>query len=415
MSQLDGYRELYRLSTHVEDWRSDLGKWHRLSEVLFIMVVALIAGAQNAEDIFRFGEGNEAWLRQFLQLKHGIPKHDMYLRTLAAVPPVQFEALVRAWTAALCAPGVLTVDGKQIAFDGQSLRGSADRAAGNSAVHMVSAFLTEAGFTLGTLRVDDKSNEITAIPDLIRSLNLHGATISVDAMGCQREIAATAREAGAHYLLQAKDNQPTLLQNIKDSMVEATRRRRPGEAPAKLDRHKDVDKGHGRIETRVCILSRDLSGIEKLADWKDLTGIASVLRERTDAISHETSREISYYILSDPKATAESVGKMARNHWAIENGLHWSLDVVWGSDAHTLRDRTGAENLARLRRFCAGMVKRSVGWEMSARGIRMSCGWNPDNILRVLAGQVISSERRKVGPVKMRKAREAAARVTKKK
>ncbi len=416
MGELDGYRQLYSLSAQVDDWRSDLGKRHLLTEVMFIMVLAILAGAQNCEDIHYFAKENADWLRQFLTLKHGIPHHDMYLRTLAAVPPEQFEALVRAWAVALRAPGALSAAGSQVAFDGQTLRGSLDRASGQSAVHMVSAYLVEAGFTLGSKAVDAKGNEILAIPELMRTLNLKGATVTIDAMGCQREIAATAREVGAHYQLQVKENQPTLLQNIKDSMAEATRRRRPGEGVGpKLDRHKDVDKGHGRIETRVCVLSRDLSGIEKREDWEDLSGIASVARERTDVISGKTSQEISYYIVSDPTATARDVERLARGHWAIENGLHWSLDVVWGSDAHTIRERNAAQNMARLRRFCAGMVKASAGWGCSQRQVRNRCGWNPWNLLRLLRGDVFEKERTKVMPVKMRKAREAAARVAKKK
>jgi predicted transposase YbfD/YdcC len=410
MEELDGYLQLHALSAQVPDWRSDRGKRHSLTEVIFLIVVGLIAGAQNCEDIWRFALGNQSWFRQFLRLKHGTPHHDMYLRTLAAVPPEQFEALVRAWTAALRAPGTVEVHGHQVAFDGQTLRGSLERASGQSPVHMVSAYLVEAGFTLGSQAVDEKGNEIMAIPDLMRSLNLRGATVTIDAMGCQREIAATAREAGAHYQLQVKDNQPTLLRDIETSMLEATRRRRPGEAAAKLERHKEVDKGHGRIETRACILSRDLSGIERRDQWRDLTGIVSVLRERTDAISGKTSREISYYIVSDPAATARDVARLARGHWGIENGLHWSMDVVWGSDAHGLRDRTAAENMARLRRFCAGMVKSCVGRGFSQRGVRMSCGWQVNNLLRVLRGDVFEKERTKVMPVKMRKAQEAAAR-----
>lgn len=415
MDELDGYRQLYRLSSQIPDWRGDRGKRHLLTEVIFITVAALISGAQNCVDIHEFGRGCEPWLRQFLRLKHGIPHHDMYLRTLAAVPPEQFESLVRAWAAALLAPGALTVDGRQVAFDGQTLRGSLDRAAGQSPAHLVTAYLTAAGFTLGSLRVDDKSNEITAIPDLMRSLNLRGATVTVDAMGCQRDIAATAREGGAHYQLQVKENQPTLLQNIKDSLMEATRRRNPGKQPATVERHREVDKGHGRIETRTSVLLRDISGIEKRADWADLSAMASVLRERTDVISGKTSREISYYILSDPKVTARGVAGVARDHWGIENGLHWSMDVTWGSDAHTIRDLNAAENIARLRRFCASMVKASTGWGMSQRRVRLACGWNPNNILRVLRGDVLAHERTKVVPVKMRKAREAAARVAKKK
>lgn len=416
MNDLRGYDELYTLSAQIPDWRSDLGKRHLLTDVLFIMVAALIAGAQNCEDIYFFGVDGEEWFRQFLRLPHGIPHHDMYLRTLAAIRPEQFEALVRAWAAALDVSGAISVSGQQVAIDGQTLRGSLDRGSGQTAVHMVSAYLTEAGLTLGCQRVDAKTNEITAIPELMKSLQLRGATVTIDSMGCQREIAAVARDQGAHYQLQVKENQPTLLKNIKETMGEATRRRRPGEEPApKLDRHRDVDKGHGRIETRVCILSRDLSGIENAADWKDLSGIASVLRERTDVISGKTSQEISYYILSDPKVKARDVARLARGHWAIENGLHWTLDVVWGSDGHTLRERTAAENMARLRRFCAGMVKRSTGWGYSQRRVRLSCGWNPNKIIQVLRGDVLERKRTKVMPVKMRKAREAAAHVAKKK
>ncbi len=176
-----------------------------------------------------------------------------------------------------------------------------------------------------------------------------------------------------------------------------------------------MDKGHGRIETRACILSRDLSGIEKRDDWRDLSGIASVMRERTDAISGKTSQEISYYIVSDPKATARDVERLARGHWGIENGLHWSMDVVWGSDAHAIRERNAAENMARLRRFCAGLVKQSTGWGYSQRRVRLSCGWNPNNILRVLRGDVLEHKRTKVLPVKMRKAQEAARTGAKKK
>ena len=416
MNDLDGYRELYTLSSQVPDWRSDLGRRHLLTDVLFIMVAALIAGAQNCEDIYYFARSGEAWFRQFLRLPHGIPHHDMYLRTLAAIRPEQFEALVRAWATALDAPGAISVQGNHVAIDGQTLRGSLDRGSGQTAVHMVSAYLIEAGFTLGCQRVDEKTNEIKAIPELMRSLNLRGATVTIDSMGCQREVAAVTREQGAHYQLQVKGNQPTLLENIKETMAEATRRRRPGEGPApRLDRHREVDKGHGRIETRVCVLSRDLSGIENAADWKDLTGIASVLRERTDAISGIISNNISYYIISDPKVTARDVERLARGHWGIENGLHWSMDVVWGSDGHMLRDRTAAENMSRLRRFCAGMVKRSTGRGYSQRSVRLTCGWNPNQIMRVLRGDLLEIAPTKVMPVKLRKAREAAAAVAKKK
>lgn len=416
MQAIDGYLQLHWLSSQVPDWRADRGKRHILSEVIFVMILALIAGAQNCEDIWRFAKGNEEWLRTILRLPHGIPSHDMYLRVLSAVPAEEFERLARAWATALRGPEALSVEGKQVALDGQTLRGSLDRASGDSPVHMVSAYLTEAGLTLGSVAVDEKSNEIKALPELMRSLTLQGATVTIDSMGCQREIAATAREMGAHYQLQVKGNQPILRKNIEDSLSEAARRRKPGEKrTSELEKYQDVDKGHGRIETRTCLLSRDLSGIERPEDWSGLTGIASVLRERMDAISGKTTREISLYILSDPNATARDVERMARAHWGIENGLHWTMDMVWGSDAHTLRDRNAAQNMSRLRRFCAGLVKACVGWGYSQRGVRMACGWNPSNLLRVLRGELIEGKPSKVMPVKKRKAQEAAAKAAKKK
>jgi predicted transposase YbfD/YdcC len=241
--------------------------------------------------------------------------------------------------------------------------------------------------------VDDKSNEIKAIPDLVRSLNLRGAIVTVDAIGCQTAIAATIREAGADYLLQVKGNQPNLQEDVEASFAELTRRRRPGEAPAVVERHREIDKEHGRIETRVTILSRDLSGIRGKDDWRDLAAIGAVLREREDAISGTKSKEVSYFITSRGTLTAAGMAKVVRGHWRIENGLHWSLDVVWGSDAHKVRDRVAAENFARIRRFCVGICKRSVGWGMSARRLRMGCGWDPNLALRVLAGEVIERPR----------------------
>jgi predicted transposase YbfD/YdcC len=203
------------------------------------------------------------------------------------------------------------------------------------------------------------------------------------------------RDAEAHYVLQVKENQPTLLRNIKEAAVEASRRRRPGEERAALDRYREIDKGHGRIEKRMCLVSHDPNGIERREEWRDLTGYAVMLRERQEVISGKTSQELSYFIISNPEATARDIAHLVRGHWGIENGLHWSMDVVWGSDAHGVRNRVCAENLARVRRFCAGLVKQATGWEMSGSRVRLLCGWNPNNILKVLSGEVISKERQR--------------------
>ena len=294
MTQQDGYVELYRGCLEPHDPRSDHGKRHKLPEVLFLTVVGLLAGAQNAEDLARFGRSHFEWFRQFLELEHGVPSHDTFLSVLSLVQPEEIEKLVRGWTSALREPGALTVEGEHVAFDGQALRGSADRSAGTTAVHLVSAYLTSLGVTLGTEKVDDKSNEITAIPELIRSLNLEGATATIDAMGCQKVIAKELRQAGAHYALQVKENQPQLLADIKAAAAELVRRRRPGESRPEVLRHRDVDKGHGRIETRVCVVSHDVTGIEARAEWADLAGFVLMIREREEVISGKRSREAGH-------------------------------------------------------------------------------------------------------------------------
>jgi predicted transposase YbfD/YdcC len=390
MQQDDAFARLLRLSREIPDRRSDLGKRHMLAEVLFLVVVGVIAGCDDAEAVVEFGEDNEEWFRRFLTLPHGLPSHDTVLRLLGMVPSSVVEELVRGWTAAVREPGALTTDGRHVAFDGQALRGSADRRNGASPVQMVSAYLTELGVVLGSQRVDDKSNEIKAIPDLIRALDLRGAVISVDAIGCQTAIAEVIREAGADYALQVKGNQPNLLEDVEATFAEAMRRRRPGEAPAAVERTREVEKGHGRIETRVTLLSRDLSGIRDLANWRDLAGLGAVLRERQDVISGKTSKEVSYFILSGKTMTAAELGKLVRDHWGIENGLHWSLDVVFGSDRHQLRNRRTAENFARIRRFAHGVVKQAVGERMSGRRLRAACARRPDRVLQVLAGEKFS-------------------------
>lgn len=390
MTETDAWTELLKLSIAIRDPRADRGKRHKLTDVLFLVVAGLLAGCEDAEAIVDFGEDHRDWLDGFLSLEHGLPAHDTILRVLAMLPPATIESLIRAWLASIVASGLLAPDGAHVAVDGKAMRGSADRRSGASPVHMVSAYLTEAGFTLGCERVDDKSNEIRAIPILLRSLHLRGATVTIDAMGCQREIAACIRDAGADYVLQVKGNQPALLADIEFLGKELVRRRRPGEARAEVDRYRNVDKGHGRIETRVCVVSHDLDWIQSRGRWPGLSGVAFMWREREDVISGKRTQELSYYILSNGTATARTVSKLIRNHWAIENVSHWSLDVVWGEDGHQLRERVAAENLSRLRRFTAGLIRAAVGERMSGRRLLAKCNRNPRLTLQVLRGEKVS-------------------------
>ena len=212
-------------------------------------------------------------------------------------------------------------------------------------------------------------------------------------MGCQTAIAAEIIAADADYVLQVKGNQPTLQSEIEGTFEEVMRRRKPGEAKVALDRYREVDKGHGRIEQRTCIVCRDLSGITNTQAWEGLTGIALIAREVENLTTKKVSKELSYYILSNADVDARDIARTIRNHWAIESSLHWTLDVTFGEDGHRVIDRNGAANLARLRRLAQGMIKNATGYGMSMTRVRDVCGWNADNLLKVLAGEVIARPR----------------------
>jgi hypothetical protein len=189
-------------------------------------------------------------------------------------------------------------------------------------------------------------------------------------------------------------NQPKLEADIKATFAEALRRRKPGEAKVELQRYTDVDKGQGRIEQRTCVLSRDLSGIENAAPWKGLAGLAMAAREVEDLTTHKVSKEIAYFIYSGQATTARGLLTTNRNHWNMES-MHWTIDVTFGEDAHRIINRNGAANLSRIRRIAHGMVKNTTGWGMSMPRVRKRCGWNPDLILKVLAGEVIERQRKR--------------------
>ncbi len=221
-------------------------------------------------------------------------------------------------------------DGLHIALDGKSLRRSFDRAAGRSAVHSVAAFVSERGVVLGQEVVRDKENEIVAIPRLLRLIDVKGATITIDAMGCQTAIAAEIVGQGAHYILQVKDNHPTLRSQIAAFFADADREQRPlDDPPPNMHEAVETDSGHGRIEERRCQLCHDLSWLDRAKDWRGLRAIAKLERRREIKATGEASDETSYYIVSDPDATAAKVNDLIRGHWAIDNSLHWTLDVTF--------------------------------------------------------------------------------------
>ncbi len=385
-ASLEACGHLLKALSVVEDPRDARGRLHLLVDVLAIIVVAVLCGCENAEEIEAWGTKEEVWLRSFLELRHGIPSQDTYLRVLAAIDPAQFRSSFLGWVKQVFAPVGLA---GQIAIDGKTSRGSASPARGESAVHTVSALACESGLVLGQMRTSDKSNEIVAIPEVLKLLSLEGALVTIDAIGCQREIAKDIVDRGGDYLLQVKDNQPALHDEVEALFAEATA---PGPqpldvpAPPALDWNRQTDGDHGRIEVRETAVCSDFGAYLTTADrWKDLRSLVLVNSTRTDKSAGTTSTEKRYYI-SSRRLTAEQANKGVRAHWYIENKLHWSLDVTFGEDANTVRARNGAENFAVVRHFAYNLLRRFRGDKRSLRLRQRQCDWDLSYRLRLLRG-----------------------------
>lgn len=354
MAQLDAYSRLYLLIGAVPDPRCARGIRHPLADVLFIILVAVLAGADDAEAVEDFAEQHEDWFRTHCELPHGVPSQDTYLRVLAAMEPRAFGQAFESWVAALWG----STDNLHVAIDGKTLRRSFDRAAGVPAVHSVAAFVSELGVVLGQVAVEAKENEIVAIPRLLRLLDLSGATLTIDAMGCQTAIAAAIVEEGGHYVLQVKGNHPTLHSQIAGFFADASREQRAMDDPApQVHEAVETDSGHGRIEVRRCSLSHDLSWIEGAANWAGLNAISKVERTRENKATGECSHEVSYYLVSNPEVRADQLNTLIRAHWAIENSLHWTLDMTFNEDRSPVRKGNAAENLALIRRVALNLLR----------------------------------------------------------
>ena len=384
--------ELLEQLRQVEDPREPKGLRHLLEEILFIALVAMVAGADDAESMHVFGEANLGWFEEILTLPHGMPSQDTFLRIFAMLKPAAVHTLFQNWILGLREH----TPGGHIAIDGKCLRRTFDRATGSKAIHTLSAWLSSKEWVLGQVKVDEKENEIVAIPELLRLLDLRQVTVTIDAIGCQRAIAEQIVDDKGDYILTVKDSQPTLREEIEAHFSQpapaapAPKGARQAE-PVPMEKHQDVDAGHGRIETRTTTLSRNLRGLSRKADWKGLTGIAMVERERIDKISGKTSLERSYYIVSDPKATAESVGRAIRSHWGIENSLHWVLDVTFREDQCRIRAGNAAENLSVMRHLVMNLMRTAPGKKRSMAKRRQLCGWNREFLLSVLLGREVES------------------------
>jgi len=358
----------------VQDPRVDRTKLHPLPEILAVAICAIICGADTWDDIEEFGNAKTDWFRTFLTLKHGIPSHDTFNRVFTRLCPNQFQSCFLKWI-----QSVATItDGQVVAIDGKKLRHSADPWDGSAAIHMVSAWASENRLILGQVKVDEKSNEITAIPALLRAIEIAGCIVTIDAMGCQREIAATIIEADADYLLAVKENQPTLHAAIAQTFAAKLAQEQP---PADLQSWQTRDHGHGRDEVRTTYTTDDLQALHMSDKWEGLCSIALVVAERT--VNGKTSIERRYYISSlvgDP----ERIGAAARAHWSIENGVHWVLDVAFREDASRICKDHAPHNVALLRHVALNLLKQEKTAKLSVRTKRLRAGWDDMYLAKVL-------------------------------
>ncbi len=366
------------IQTHfadLKDPRIDRTRRHDLLDIVVIAICAVISGAEGWVDIANYGLAKHDWLKSFLRLPEGIPSHDTFRRVFCLLDPHTFMECFQAWIDALSAGLGL----KRIAIDGKTLRRSFDRASGKAALHLVSAWATEQHLVLGQVAVDTKSNEITAIPKLLEFLDVSGAIVTIDAMGCQKEIAAKIREGGGDYVLTVKDNQPHLLEDIQLCFEQALN----GDfAGLKQSEHKEVYDGHGRVETHHVYTILHPEGIRDLALWQDLKAITMIVSERQEAGKEDTV-EVRYYIGSKA-AKAKAYASYVRGHWGIENGLHWILDVSFDEDRCRMRTDHSAENMALLRRLALSVLKQHGG-KGSVRGKRKQSGWDDQILVEVLS------------------------------
>lgn len=359
---------LFHLSL-IPDPRIDRNKKHVLAEMLFVAVCATISGADGWSDIVEFAENRLDWLHQFVKLEHGIPVDDTFARVLSSLTPKALNDCFLGWLDALAS----TENGRFIAIDGKTLRRSHDRKKARHPLHLVRAWATEQGLALGTVKTEAKSNEITAIPELLKQLQLRGAIVTIDAMGCQTAIA----EQGGDYVLAVKDNQPQLHEAIVTFMATAEQH---GFAGVAHSFHESTDCGHGRVEHRRCWAFSHLDSLPQPERWAGLRSFAVVECERIVDDKRNCERRC---MIASLAAEAEPIAHAVRQHWGIENGLHWVLDVTFREDDSRIRRGNGAENFSALRALAVSLLKQE-STAISIRKKRLRAALNDDFRTQVL-------------------------------
>jgi predicted transposase YbfD/YdcC len=358
----------------IDDPRMDRTKFHLLQDILVIAICAVICGAEGPTAIEEYARDKQDWLKTFLTLSNDIPSHDTIGRVIALIDPRQFQACFLRWIQEICH----LLPGEVVAIDGKTLRHSFDTELDQSPIHIVSAWATSNRVVLGQIKVNDKSNEITAIPELIDALDLTNCIVSIDAMGCQKQIATRIRAKDADYALALKKNQERLftdVQNLFEQSLSIT------PMPTCLDYYETIDQAHGRREVRRYWTTDAISGLSTKDQWPGLQSVGMVETDRT--LAGETTRERRFYILSIP-SNARTFGHAVRSHWGIENSVHWILDVTFREDDSRIRMGHGPENFAVLRHIALNLLHDEQSFKGSIKTKRLKCGWNDEYLAKVL-------------------------------
>ena len=363
----------------LEDPRIQRNKLHKLLDIIVIAICGVICGADNWVDIQMFGNKKEEWLRQFLELPNGIPSHDTFGRVFGLLKAEQFQECFYKWVQAV---NEVTA-GQVIALDGKQLRGSLDSYLGKGAIYMVNAWANTNHLALGQRKVDAKSNEITAIPELLAMLEIAGCIITIDAMGCQTEIAHQIVARQADYVLAVKENQGHLHQDMAYLFDLYLKEEHPLSFVDGY--HKTVDKNHGRIEIRQCwtlVADRFLQSVRRLAEWDQVHALVLIVSERR--IGEKTTTQSRYFI-SSLKPDATKLLEAVRSHWGVENSLHWILDVVFDEDHSRIRKNFAPQNIAVIRQMALNLLKKEKTAKGGIQAKRLQAAWDENYLLKVLS------------------------------
>ena len=363
--------KLTSIFMQLEDKRRDLSKLHKLNDILVMAIIAVICGADSWDDIEEYCKAKQEWLTQFLNLENGIPSHDTFNRVISSIDSEHFEACFIEWVSEL----IRVTNIKEIInIDGKTVRGAKQYGI-KSPVHILSAWAHNNNLVLGQTKVNDKSNEITAIPILLDILSIENSIITIDAMGCQSNIANKIIDKKADYVLAVKNNQEQLFENIQDEF----------RFSKNIQTFEDLDAGHGRIETRKCsIISTDFQHVENSNKWTNLQTIIKIESIREFKNSEKPKEEAIRYYISSLKTSATEFKHIIRSHWSIENKLHWTLDVSFNEDKSRKREGNAAQNFAVLTKIALNLLKNEKSAKVGVKGKRLKAGWDNNYLEKLI-------------------------------